>query len=119
MSAAASGELKQSLNGPWQFTTNAAAVSWDSITVPKPAPPSLNGSKYFTTACGSTAPSVSNHQWTLKRNSSARHANNYGRTGLGGKLICTGLKNPGGGQVGWRGAAGQPNFVSEIDCLDG
>lgn len=36
---AATGELRQSLNGQWQFTTNAAAVSsggakWDSITVP-------------------------------------------------------------------------------------
>lgn len=36
---AAMGELRHSLNGPWQFTTNAAAVSaadakWDVITVP-------------------------------------------------------------------------------------
>lgn len=36
---AASGELRQSLNGAWQFTTNAEAVTppdakWDAITVP-------------------------------------------------------------------------------------
>ncbi len=36
---AASGELRHSLNGTWQFTTNAAAVAspdvkWDAITVP-------------------------------------------------------------------------------------
>jgi hypothetical protein len=39
LSVAAGGEQQQSLNGQWQFTTNAAAVSnadakWDSITVP-------------------------------------------------------------------------------------
>ncbi len=32
--AAASGESQQSLNGVWQFTTNAAAATWDRITVP-------------------------------------------------------------------------------------
>lgn len=36
---AATGQLQKSLNGPWQFTTNAAAVTnsdakWDAITVP-------------------------------------------------------------------------------------
>jgi beta-galactosidase len=36
---AATGEMRQSLNGSWQFTTNAAAVKtadakWDVITVP-------------------------------------------------------------------------------------
>ena len=36
---AATGEFRQSLNGPWQFTTNAAAITsatatWDVITVP-------------------------------------------------------------------------------------
>ncbi len=39
LSAAASGEQQQSLNGLWQFTTNEAAVAtadakWDTITVP-------------------------------------------------------------------------------------
>lgn len=34
LSAAASGERQQSLNGQWQFTTNAAAATWDNITVP-------------------------------------------------------------------------------------
>ena len=29
-----SGEQQQSLNGQWQFTTNATAATWDSITVP-------------------------------------------------------------------------------------
>jgi len=38
-SVVVAGELRQSLNGSWQFTTNAAAVSsadakWDAITVP-------------------------------------------------------------------------------------
>ena len=33
-SARAEGQWEQSLNGPWQFTTNAEAASWDSITVP-------------------------------------------------------------------------------------
>jgi beta-galactosidase len=28
------GEWSQSLNGSWQFSTNAAAANWDSITVP-------------------------------------------------------------------------------------
>ena len=34
LSAAASGERQQSLNGQWQFATNAAAATWDRITVP-------------------------------------------------------------------------------------
>ena len=34
LSAAANGERQQSLNGHWQFTTNSAAATWDSITVP-------------------------------------------------------------------------------------
>ncbi len=38
-SAQTAGEWRQSLNGPWQFTTNAAALgqpgaTWDSLTVP-------------------------------------------------------------------------------------
>ena len=38
-SCAFAGELRQSLNGPWQFTTNAAAITsatatWNVITVP-------------------------------------------------------------------------------------
>jgi beta-galactosidase len=32
--AAQGGELRQSLDGAWQFTTNASAATWDSITVP-------------------------------------------------------------------------------------
>ena len=28
------GEWQQSLNGPWQFTTNIESATWDSITVP-------------------------------------------------------------------------------------
>jgi hypothetical protein len=32
--AAGAGELQQSLNGQWQFATNAAPDKWDSITVP-------------------------------------------------------------------------------------
>jgi len=28
------GERRQSLNGPWQFTTNVSAAVWDHITVP-------------------------------------------------------------------------------------
>lgn len=34
LSAAANGERQQSLNGQWQFTTNAAASTWDRINVP-------------------------------------------------------------------------------------
>lgn len=35
---------------------------------PKRGPPSLNGSKHFTTVSDSTAPSVTNTLWTLKPN---------------------------------------------------
>ena len=34
LNASAGGQWQQSLNGQWQFTTNAAATTWDSITVP-------------------------------------------------------------------------------------
>jgi hypothetical protein len=34
LTAAAGGEWRQSLNGQWQFATNADAATWDSITVP-------------------------------------------------------------------------------------
>jgi hypothetical protein len=33
-SACAEGKWEQSLNGPWQFSTNPETPSWDSITVP-------------------------------------------------------------------------------------
>ena len=36
LSAAASGELQRSLNGTWQFTTNAAAAPWTSDAKDKP-----------------------------------------------------------------------------------
>lgn len=32
--ASKTGELRQSLNGPWGFTTNVQAANWDHITVP-------------------------------------------------------------------------------------
>lgn len=32
--ASAEGQWQQSLDGPWQFTTNPQAATWDSITVP-------------------------------------------------------------------------------------
>jgi putative transposase len=50
--------LKRELVHRCQFATRA----------PKPEPPSLNGSKSFTTASGSTAPSALNPLWTLKHN---------------------------------------------------
>lgn len=34
LSASANGERQQSLNGQWQFTTNATGAVWDSIAVP-------------------------------------------------------------------------------------
>ena len=67
-----------SMSRPGNCYDNAAMESfWSSLKRnwstavslqrgPKPAPPSLNGSKCFTTGSGSTAPSVSNPLWTLK-----------------------------------------------------
>ena len=34
LTAQGQGQWEQSLNGAWQFTTNAGAATWDSITVP-------------------------------------------------------------------------------------
>src|SRR5664280_3435926 len=55
---------------PWKASGAASNENWciaaSSRHAPKPERPSLNGLKSFTTASGSTAPSVSNHLWTLK-----------------------------------------------------
>jgi len=58
---------------PWKVfgaASNAnSCIAALSTHAPKPAPPFLNGSKPFTTARGSTAPSASNPLWTLKNKS--------------------------------------------------
>ena len=60
-------------NSPrWKVFGAASNANWciaaSSPRGPKPRPPSLNGSKSFTTASGSTAPSALNPLWTLKPN---------------------------------------------------
>ena len=72
--------LQASMSRPGNCYDNPAMESfWSTLkhelvyrnqfhVAPKPGKASLNGSKYFTTVCGSTARSTLNPLWTLKTN---------------------------------------------------